>query len=257
MMISELSIIHNTAKIGKNVVVEPFVVIGENVVIGDNTILMSGSKVLKNTVMGANNKVYHSAVIGGDPQDLKYLGEDTFLEIGDNNMFREFVTVNRGTASRGKTVIGNNCLVMAYCHIAHDCVLKNNIIMSNSVQLAGEVELDDFAIIGGGSLVHQFSKIGKHSMIQGGSQVNKDIPPYIIAARHPIAYAGANSVGLKRRGFSTEVIDDIKSIYRIIFTSDMNVSNAVEYIIQNYESSIVRDEIVSFIKSSDRGILKG
>ncbi len=256
-MISELSIIHNTAKIGKNVVVEPFVVIGENVVIGDNTILMSGSKVLKNTVMGANNKVYHSAVIGGDPQDLKYLGEDTFLEIGDNNMFREFVTVNRGTASRGKTVIGNNCLVMAYCHIAHDCVLKNNIIMSNSVQLAGEVELDDFAIIGGGSLVHQFSKIGKHSMIQGGSQVNKDIPPYIIAARHPIAYAGANSVGLKRRGFSTEVIDDIKSIYRIIFTSDMNVSNAVEYIIQNYESSIVRDEIVSFIKSSDRGILKG
>ena len=200
-MISELSIIHPSAKIGDNVTIEPFVTIGENVEIGDNCIIMSGAKIVKNTKMGCNNKIYHSAVIGGDPQDLKFKGEETTLEIGDNNMFREFTTINRGTASRQKTVIGSNCLIMAYCHVAHDCVLGDNIITSNSVQLAGEVEVDDYAIVSGGVLVHQFTKIGKHVIVQGGALVNKDIPPYIMAARFPITYTGVNSVGLNRRGF--------------------------------------------------------
>ncbi len=256
-MISELSIIHPSAKIGENVTIEPFVTIGENVEIGDNTIIMSGAKVVKNTKIGKNNKIYHSAVIGGDPQDLKFKGEETFLEIGDNNMFREFTTINRGTASRQKTVIGNNCLLMAYCHIAHDCVLGNNIITSNAVQLAGEVEVDDFAIISGGVLVHQFSKIGKHVILQGGALVNKDIPPYIMAARFPIAYTGVNTVGLHRRGFSEQQIDEIKNIYRILFNSDLIISKAVEKIENECTKTEIRDEIVNFIKLSDRGILKG
>ena len=193
-MISELSIIHPSAKIGDNVTIEPFVTIGENVEIGDNCIIMSGAKIVKNTKMGRNNKIYHSAVIGGDPQDLKFKGEETTLEIGDNNMFREFTTINRGTASRQKTVIGSNCLIMAYCHVAHDCVLGDNIITSNSVQLAGEVEVDDYAIVSGGVLVHQFTKIGKHVIVQGGALVNKDIPPYIMAARFPKIRERASSI---------------------------------------------------------------
>ena len=256
-MISELSIIHPSAKIGDNVTIEPFVTIGENVEIGDNCIIMSGAKIVKNTKMGRNNKIYHSAVIGGDPQDLKFKGEETTLEIGDNNMFREFTTINRGTASRQKTVIGSNCLIMAYCHVAHDCVLGDNIITSNSVQLAGEVEVDDYAIVSGGVLVHQFTKIGKHVIVQGGALVNKDIPPYIMAARFPITYTGVNSVGLNRRGFTEEQIDDIKNMYRILFHSDMIVSQAIEKIEAECEPSEIRNEILNFIKMSDRGILKG
>ena len=210
-MISELSIIHPSAKIGDNVTIEPFVSIGENVEIGDNCIIMSGAKVVKNTKMGRNNKIYHSAVIGGDPQDLKFKGEETTLEIGDNNMFREFTTINRGTASRQKTVIGSNCLIMAYCHV----------------------------------------------IVQGGALVNKDIPPYIMAARFPITYTGVNSVGLNRRGFTEKQIDDIKNMYRILFHSDMIVSQAIEKIETEYESSEIRNEILNFIKMSDRGILKG
>jgi hypothetical protein len=256
-MISELSIIHPTAKIGKNVTIEPFVTIGENVEIGDDSIIMSGAKIVKNTKMGKGNKVFNLAVVGGDPQDLKFVGEETYLEIGDNNMLREFCTINRGTASRQKTVIGNNCLIMAYCHVAHDCVLGNNIIMSNTAQLAGEVEVDDFAIISGGVLVHQFSKIGKHVIIQGGALVNKDIPPYIVAARFPIAYTGVNIIGLQRRGFTEEQINEIKNIYRLVFHSDMIVSEAIECVSSEFAPNAIRNEIIDFIKNSDRGILKG
>jgi len=256
-MISELSVIHPSAKIGKNVTIEPFVTIGENVEIGDNCVVMSNAAIVKNTRIGKNNKIFHSAVIGCNPQDLKFNGEETFLEIGDNNMLREFVTISRGTASRGKTVIGNNCLIMAYCHVAHDCVLKNNIIMSNAVQLAGEIEVDDFAIISGGVLVHQFSKIGKHVIIQGGAHVNKDIPPYIMAARCPIAYTGINSIGLHRRGFTDEQITEIKNIYRAIFQSGIIVSQAIKNIESDFSKTEIRDEIINFIKTSDRGILKG
>ena len=256
-MHNNLVIIHPTAKIAENVVIEPFVTIGENVEIGEGTHIMSHASIVANTKIGKNCRIFPCAVIGADPQDLKFAGEETFVEIGDNNTIRECVTISRGTASRGKTVIGNNCLLMAYSHIAHDCVLKNNVILSNAVQIAGEVEVDEFAIISGGVLVHQFSKIGKHVIIQGGAMVNKDIPPYIMAAREPITYSGINSVGLRRRGFEDGQITDIQNIYRIIFQSELSVSNAVTRVEAEFAQSTCRDEILSFIKSSDRGILKG
>jgi len=257
MQNNDFVIIHPTAKIAENVVIEPFVTIGENVEIGEGTHIMPHVSIVKNTKIGKNCRIFPSAVIGADPQDLKYADEETFVEIGDNCTMRECVTVNRGTVSRGKTVIGNNCLLMAYSHVAHDCILKNNIIMSNAVQLGGEVEVDDFAIISGGVLVHQFSKIGKHAIIQGGALINKDIPPYIMAAREPITYSGINSVGLRRRGFADEQVTEIQDIYRIIFQSGLGVSNAVARVETEFAQSDVRDEILNFIKLSDRGILKG
>jgi UDP-N-acetylglucosamine acyltransferase len=195
-------------------------------------------------------------VIGAIPQDLKFQGEETWTVIGDNCVLREFVTVHRGTASKGKTVVGNNNLIMAYCHIAHDCILGDNIIMSNCTQLAGEVEVDDFAIIGGGTLVHQFSHIGGHVMIQGGSKVNKDIPPFIIAAREPIAFFGINSIGLNRRGFTPEQIHAIQEIYRIIYQGGMNTTQALNHIEATMPATDERDKILSFIRNSTRGIVK-
>ena len=238
-MISPLAYVSPKAQIGKNVTIDAFAYIDDNVIIGDNC------------------HVFPSAVIGAVPQDLKYKGEETWTIIGDNCVLREFVTVHRGTASKGKTVIGNNNLIMAYCHVAHDCILHNNIIMSNATQLAGEVEVDDFAIIGGGTLVHQFSHIGSHVMIQGGSKINKDIPPYVIAARDPIAYCGINSVGLNRRGFTPEQIHTIQEAYRIIYQGGMIVSKALESIEATLPASAERDMILDFVRNSPRGIVKG
>ena len=195
--------------------------------------------------------------IGAVPQDLKYRGEETWTIIGDNCVLREFVTIHRGTASKGKTVIGSNNLIMAYCHVAHDCVLGSNIIMSNATQLAGEVVVDDYAIIGGGTLVHQFTHIGGHCMIQGGSRTSKDVPPYAIAAREPIAFCGINSVGLNRRGFTTEQIHVIQEVYRLIYNSGLNTTQALEQIQATIPATPERDYIVDFIKSSPRGIIKG
>lgn len=226
------------AQIGKNVTIDAFAYIDDNVIIGDNC------------------HVFPSAVIGAVPQDLKYKGEETWTIIGDNCVLREFVTVHRGTASKGKTVIGNNNLIMAYCHVAHDCIMHNNIIMSNATQLAGEVEVDDFAIIGGGTLVHQFSHIGSHVMIQGGSKINKDIPPYVIAAREPIAYCGINSVGLNRRGFTPEQIHTIQEAYRLIYQGGMIVSQALDTIEATMPQTPERDAILHFIRNSERGIVR-
>lgn len=226
------------AQIGKNVTIDAFAYIDDNVIIGDNC------------------HVFPSAVIGAVPQDLKYKGEETWTIIGDNCVLREFVTVHRGTASKGKTVIGNNNLIMAYCHVAHDSILHNNIIMSNATQLAGEVEVDDFAIIGGGTLVHQFSHIGSHVMIQGGSKINKDIPPYVIAAREPIAYCGINSVGLNRRGFTPEQIHTIQEAYRLIYQGGMIVSQALDTIEATMPQTPERDAILHFIRNSERGIVR-
>lgn len=226
------------AQIGKNVTIDAFAYIDDNVIIGDNC------------------HVFPHAVIGVVPQDLKYRGEETWVIIGDNCVLREFVSIHRGTSSKGKTVIGNNNLIMAYSHIAHDCVLGNNIIMSNATQLAGEVEIDDFAVIGGGTLVHQFSRIGSHVMIQGGSKINKDIPPYIIAAREPIAYCGINSVGLNRRGFTPEQIHTIQEVYRIIYQSGLITSQALEQIETTLPQSPERDTIIEFVRASARGIVK-
>ena len=185
------------------------------------------------------------------------MGEDTLAIIGDNTTLRECVTVNRGTASKGKTVVGNNCLILAYSHVAHDCVVGDNVIIANASQIAGEVQIDDFAVIGGGTMVHQFCHIGPHVMVQGGALVNKDIPPYVKAAREPIAYAGVNSIGLRRRGFTNEQICDIQDIYRYLYLSGYNNSDAVERIEAELPATKERDEIILFVRNAKRGIIKG
>lgn len=238
-MISPLAYVSPKAQIGKNVTIDAFAYIDDNVILGDNC------------------HVFPHAVIGCVPQDLKFKGEETWTVIGDNCVLREFVTIHRGTASKGKTVVGNNNLIMAYCHVAHDCILHDNIIMSNATQLAGEVEVDDFAIIGGGTLVHQFSRIGSHSMLQGGSKVNKDIPPFVIVARDPIEFCGINSIGLNRRGFTAEQIHTIQEVYRVIYQSGLNTGKALEQVEATIPQCPERDLILNFVKASTRGIVKG
>lgn len=252
-----MNYIHPNAKLHPTVTVGAFSCIYDDVEIGEGTVIDNNVTIYGGTRIGKNCHIYAGAVIGGDPQDLKFKGEKTYAIIGDNTTIREFVTIHRGTASKGKTVVGNNCLIMAYCHVAHDCYLNNNIIMSNATQLAGEVVVDDWAIIGGGSLVHQFSHIGAHVMIQGGSKINKDVPPYIIAAREPISYCGINSVGLNRRGFTQEQITTIQDTYRILFLSGLNMTQAVEKICETLPESFERNLIVDFVKSSPRGVVKG
>jgi UDP-N-acetylglucosamine acyltransferase len=252
-----LAYVHPDAKIAPSVVIEPFVTIDKNVVIGEGTRIGSNVTILEGTRIGKNCIIFPGAVIGAIPQDLKFAGEETTAEIGDNTTIREYVTINRGTAAKGKTTVGNNCLIMAYCHIAHDCSVGNFVIMSNSTQLAGEVIVDDYAIIGGGTLIHQFSHIGCHTMVQGGSKINKDVPPYIKAAREPIAYCGINSIGLRRRNFSNEQIRDIQEIYRYLYQSGLNNSDAIERIEAELPATKERDEIILFVKNSPRGIIKG
>ena len=245
------------AKIGANVQIGPFTTIDDNVEIGDGCRIGSNVTILSGARIGKNVTIFPGAVISAIPQDLKFRGEDTQAFIGDNTVLRECVTVNRGTAAKGRTVVGSNCLIMAYCHVAHDCIVGNNVIISNATQLAGEVEVDDFAVIGGGSLVHQFCHIGSHVMLQGGALVNKDIPPFVKAAREPISYTGINSIGLHRRGFSAEAIARIQEIYRMIYASGLNVTDAVARIEAVVESSPERDIIINFIRGSQRGIIRG
>ncbi len=256
-MTHQLAAVHPNANIGNNVTIGPFVTIEEDVVIGEGTTIHANATIMNGARIGKNCEIFPGAVIAAIPQDLKFIGEITTVEIGDNTKIRECVTVNRGTASRGKTVVGNNCLLMAYCHIAHDCILGNNIIIGNATQLAGEVEVDDYAIVSGGSLVHQFSRIGAHVMVQGGSRISKDIPPFVTAGREPISFCGINSIGLRRRGYNNEEITAIQNIYRYLYLSGMNTSNALEKIEEELPESPARDLIVNFIKKSDRGILRG
>ncbi len=252
-----LAYVHPEAKIHPSVEIGPFVTIDRNVEIGEGTRILSNVTIMEGARIGKNCTIYPGAVISGPPQDLKFKGEDTVAIIGDNTVIRECVTIHRGTASKGKTVVGDNCLIMAYCHVAHDCVVKNNVIMSNAVQLAGEVIVDDFAVVGGGALVHQFCHIGSHVMLQGGALVNKDIPPFVKAGREPIAYAGVNSIGLRRRGYSNEAIRDIQEIYRYLYLSGLNNSDAIERIEAELPASKERDEIILFVRNSNRGIIRG
>lgn len=256
-MISPLAFVHPDAKIDATAQIGPFAYIEDNVEIGAGTEVMANASILHGARIGKNCRIFPSAVVGAIPQDLKFKGEETLAIVGDNTTIRECATVHRGTASKGKTVVGNNCLIMAYSHVAHDCLLHDNIIMSNAVQLAGEVVVEDFAIIGGGTLVHQFSHIGAHVMIQGGSKINKDIPPYIIAAREPIQYCGINSIGLNRRGFSRDQINAIQEVYRLIFSPAYNMSQAIEHAEAELPASPERDLILDFIKNSPRGIVRG
>lgn len=252
-----LAYVHPAAKIASNVVIDPFVTIDQNVVIGEGTRIGSNVTILEGARIGKNCTIHSGAVISGVPQDLKFNGEDSVAIIGDNTVIRECVTINRGTASKGKTVVGNNCLIMAYCHVAHDSILGDNVIMSNSVQVAGEVVIDDNAVIGGGALIHQFTHIGAHVMLQGGSLVNKDIPPFIKAGRLPVSYAGINSIGLRRRGFTNEQISEIQEIYRYLYLSGLNNSDAVDRIEAELPASKERDEIIMFVRNSKRGIIRG
>jgi UDP-N-acetylglucosamine acyltransferase len=252
-----LSSIHPDAIIGENVTISPFVTIDKNVIIGDGTFIYSNAVILSGARIGKNCRIFPGAVISAIPQDLKFNGEETFCEIGDNTTVREYATVNRGTVAKNKTIVGNNCLLMAYSHTAHDCVLKDHVILGNTVQLAGEVEVDDYAILSGGTLVHQFSKIGKHVMIQGGSRLGKDIPPYVIVGREPITYSGVNIIGLRRRGFTNEQIGAIQEIYRILYQSGLNNSAAVKQIESVIPDSEEKREVVAFIANSQRGIIRG
>ena len=252
-----MNCIHPEAKLHPSVQVGPFTCIHADVEIGEGTVIDSNVTIYGGVRIGKNCHIHAGAVIGGDPQDLKFKGEKTYAIIGDNTTIREFVTIHRCPSSKGKTVVGNNCLIMAYCHVAHDCLLHDHIIMSNATQLAGEVVVEDWAIIGGGSLVHQFSHIGAHVMIQGGSKINKDVPPYIIAAREPISYCGINSVGLNRRAFTKEQISAIQDTYRLLYMSGLNVSQAVAQIEETLPQSPERDLILEFVKGSPRGIVRG
>jgi UDP-N-acetylglucosamine acyltransferase len=255
-MIHPHTYIHPNAKLATNVKVDPFSVIHQNVEIGEGTWIGSNVTIMEGARIGKNCRIFPGAVIAAIPQDLKYEGEITTVEIGDNTTIREFVTVNRGSKDRWTTKIGNNCLLMAYSHVAHDCIIGNNCIMSNNTQLAGHVMVGDFAILGGMCAVHQFVQIGQHAFVSGGSLVSKDVPPYIKAGRTPLSYAGVNSVGLKRRGFSLDRINHILDIYRIIYNKGMNTSQALNYIEEEISATDERDDIVAFIRDSGRGIIK-
>lgn len=252
-----LAYVHPEAKIAKNVVIEPFVNIEKNVVVGEGTWIGSNVTIMEGARIGKNCRIFPGAVISAIPQDLKYEGENTLARIGDNTTIREFVTVNRGTKANGETVVGNNCLLMAYVHIAHDCIIQNNVILANAVNLAGHIEIDDFAIVGGMSAVHQFVQIGKHSMISGGSKVTKDVPPFVKAGRDPISFVGVNSIGLRRRGFTNEQINFIHEVYRNLYMKGKNISQAVAHIEANMPINTERDEILNFIQNSQRGIMRG
>ncbi len=255
-MIHPHTYIHPNAKLATNVKIDPFTVIHPNVEIGEGTWIGSNVTIMEGARIGKNCRIFPGAVISAIPQDLKYDGEVTTVEIGDNCTIREFVTINRGSKDRYTTKVGNNCLIMAYSHIAHDCVVGNDCIMSNNTQMAGHVVMGDNSILAGMCAVHQFVHIGKHCFVAGGSLVSKDVPPYIKAGRTPLSYAGVNSVGLKRKGFSVNSINQILDIYRIIYNRGLNTSQALLHIEEEFPASDERDEIVTFIQESGRGIIK-
>lgn len=256
-MVHQLAAVDKRAKIGKNVVVEPFTTIAADVEIGEGTWIGPNVTIMDGARIGKNCRIFPGTVISAIPQDLKFDGEDTQVIIGDYTTVRESVTINRGTKALGYTKIGEHCLIMATSHIAHDCVIGDHVIIVNGCGIAGHVEIGDYTVMGGLSAVHQFGKIGKHVMISGGTLVRKDIPPYIKVAREPMSYAGINSVGLRRRGFNNEKIFEIQKIYRALFQSKMNVTQACVQIEKEMLPTAERDEILQFIQNSPRGIVKG
>lgn len=255
-MISEQAFVHPEAKLGNNVTVEPFAYIAANVEIGDGTWIGPNATIMWGARIGKNCKIFPTAVVSGIPQDMKFKGEETTTFIGDNTTIREGATVNRGTASAGTTKVGSNCLLMAYSHVGHDCIIGNNVIIGNTTGLAGEVKVDDYAILSGGSLVHQFARIGGHVFIGGGGKVRIDVPPYILADREPLSYMGLNVVGLQRRGFEKERIDEIHNIYRSIYQKGLNVTKALEYVEMEFQPSADRDYILEFFRKSERGVIR-
>jgi UDP-N-acetylglucosamine acyltransferase len=252
-----LAYIHPDAKIATNVVVEPFTTIHNNVKIGSGTWIGSNVTIMEGARIGKNCRIFPGAVISAIPQDLKFEGEDSLAIIGDNTTIRECVTVNRGTKALGRTQIGDNSLIMATTHIAHDCIIGNNCIIANGSVVAGHVTIGDFAILSGLVAVHQFIHIGQHALVSGGSLVRKDVPPYTKAGKEPLSYIGINSIGLRRRGFNSDKIKEIQNIYRILYQKNYNTSQALGKIEGEMEATKERDHIILFIKNSQRGIMKG
>lgn len=255
--ISKLAYIEEGVQIGENVKIGPFSCIYADTVIGDGTIIENNVTIYPGARIGKNCHVFPGTCIATTPQDLKFKGEYTTVEIGDGTILHECVTIHRATASKQVTRIGKNCLIMAYCHVAHDCTLGDGVIMSNSVQMAGEVIVDPFAVIGGGVLIHQFTHIGSYCMIQGGSGLTKDIPPYTMVGRSPAKYMGLNTIGLRRRNFSAEQILNIQDIYRLVYSNGYNTTQACKHIEAEIVPGPERDYILNFIRNSDRGIIAG
>ena len=257
MSIHSLSVVHPNATIGAGVQIGPFSYIEDDVTIGDDCYIGPNVTIYAGTRLGKGVRVFPGAVVGGEPQDLKFAGEYTTTEIGAGTTIREYVTVNRGTAAAGKTQVGKNCLLMAYAHVAHDCVLGDNIVVANNVNLAGHVVLDDFVIIEGQVGVQQFVRIGQHSFIAGGSLVRKSVPPYIRAAREPLSYIGVNRIGLQRRNFDIKRINRIHEIYRILFVRGLNLTNAITEIEASVPVCQERDDVIKFITETEKtGIIR-
>ena len=252
-----LAFIHPEAKIGRNIVIDPFTTISKNVEIGEGTWIGSNVTIMEGARIGKNCKIFPGAVISAIPQDLKFGGEESIARVGDYTTIRECVTVNRGTSASGETVVGDNCLLMAYSHVAHDCIIGNHCIIANSVAIAGHVEVGDYVILGGLSAVHQFVKIGAHSMISGGTLIRKDIPPFVKVAKEPASYVGINSIGLQRREFEKDKISEIHNIYRHLFQSNQNISQSLKLIEDEFDYSKEKMDILNFIKASERGVIKG
>ena len=256
-MISSLAFIDPKAQLGEGVTVEPFATVYGDVIIGDGTWIGSGAVIYDGARIGKNCRIFNGASVSAIPQDMKFNGEETTLEIGDNTTVREFATLNRGTRARGKTTIGNNCLLMAYVHVAHDCKVGNNVIIVASSGIAGEVELGDWVTLGGATVVHQFVRIGNHAFLGGGSKVRMDVPPFIKADREPLAFMGLNIVGLERRGFTKEKMHELHEIYRAYYNMGMNGTKALGYIEANFGPTPERDYILQIIKKSERGVIRG
>ena len=252
-----LAYVHPGAKISNNVVIEPYTTISNNVIIGDGSWIGSNVTIMEGARIGKNCNIFPGSVISAIPQDLKFEGEESFVEIGDNTTIRECVTINRGTKSRLVTKVGSDCLIMAYCHIAHDSIVGDSCVFSNNSTLAGHITVGNHVILAGMTAVHQFCTIGDHAFISGGSLVRKDVPPYVKAAREPLSYVGINSIGLRRRGYSTKKIKEIQTIYRILYQKNYNNTQAVEIIEAELEATPERDEILQFIRDSQRGIMRG
>lgn len=255
-MISPLASVHPNAKIGNNVTIEPFSVIHDNVIIGDDTHIMSNSVIMSHSRIGKGCRIFPNAIIGAIPQDLKYAGEETTVEIGDHTTIRECVTVNRGTKDKWKTVIGAHCLLMAYSHVAHDCIVGNHVILANGVQLAGHVEVGDYAIVGGLCGVQQFTRIGKHAYIGGQTAIRKDVPPFVKAAREPISYMGINVVGLHRRNFPHHQIESISQIYHLLFVGNHSTTSGINLVKDKIPDNEIKAEILKFIQESKIGVIK-
>ncbi len=257
MSISNLAVVHPSAQIGENVRIDPFAIVEADTIIGDGSWIGSGAQVFQFARLGKDCKIFPGAMVGSVPQDLKFRGELSTLEVGDRVRVREFCTLNRGTEAAGKTIIGSDCLLMAYVHVAHDCIIAPNVVLANNVTLAGHVEIGKNAVLGGLSAVHQFVRIGDHTMIGGGAKVRKDVPPFVKADRDPLAYAGINKIGLQRRGFTEAQIRSIADCYRLLFVKNLNFSQAVERIVADLEATTEREAILDFLKKAERGLIRG